>query len=532
MYGKYYQIVFKVSRQHMKKLVLLLICLMLAFVSEAKDKVYLQEHLVKGVNKLTQDMLPARGANKIYVIQYDYLVDGTLIIPQNSELFFDGGSISGGILSCSTKVDLVNPSFVNCVLNFDTDFDDIFALFNDFQSTLDYAVKYKKNINLYNRTIKVKTKLFVDKPIGNNIDPYNTTISNGRIILTDGKFLFSSRITHDKFPVSQYINFENIAFSKENKKEGYIFEDNIFHRIKLVNCSVDGINLAYSDKYISSFMLIGCTIEHISGTFFTCKDAYGLNIVDNIIQSNFNATMFVVNGIANGCRFTNNTCENCGKFLKYYTAKGLSIENNYFENINEGIIEGTYSGHSQDYIARGVNISNNFCYISNKYLKDNYYYVVWPSVTGGVCMGNYDASAHGSSFLNSIYNDIFDRTADYALQVPHSGVDPKVYVNTEEGKVNQALKNARSIPIGTMLLDPWCETPVKICVKAGNYATAQFIPLNQGAKIENVTTKKRPTKGLYIGYMIFDTTLKLPLWWTGDKSAGKTGWVDATGNNR
>ena len=37
------------------------------------------------------------------------------------------------------------------------------------------------------------------------------------------------------------------------------------------------------------------------------------------------------------------------------------------------------------------------------------------------------------------------------------------------------------------------------------------------------TTANRPTAGLYVGVVYFDTTLSRPVWYTG------TGWVDATG---
>lgn len=39
------------------------------------------------------------------------------------------------------------------------------------------------------------------------------------------------------------------------------------------------------------------------------------------------------------------------------------------------------------------------------------------------------------------------------------------------------------------------------------------------------TTRTRPTSGLYVGFVFFDTTLSKPIWWTGSK------WVDSTGSN-
>lgn len=57
-------------------------------------RVYLRKNIVDGVNVLTQDMISK--PNTIYIIQYDYDLQGTEItIPENCVLKFNGGSISG-----------------------------------------------------------------------------------------------------------------------------------------------------------------------------------------------------------------------------------------------------------------------------------------------------------------------------------------------------------------------------------------------------------------------------------------------------
>lgn len=59
------------------------------------NRVVLKQNIVGGVNKLTQDMLPLdTGANTIYVIAQDFIIDKSITIPQNAILRFDGGSIS------------------------------------------------------------------------------------------------------------------------------------------------------------------------------------------------------------------------------------------------------------------------------------------------------------------------------------------------------------------------------------------------------------------------------------------------------
>lgn len=39
------------------------------------------------------------------------------------------------------------------------------------------------------------------------------------------------------------------------------------------------------------------------------------------------------------------------------------------------------------------------------------------------------------------------------------------------------------------------------------------------------TTHDRPEIGLSVGICVFDTTLKVPIWWNGNK------WIDSTGNS-
>ena len=54
------------------------------------------------------------------------------------------------------------------------------------------------------------------------------------------------------------------------------------------------------------------------------------------------------------------------------------------------------------------------------------------------------------------------------------------------------------------------------------------------ARLKTGTIEQRPTvpsnqNKWYIGDIYFDTTLGKPIWWSGDTSDDKSGWVDATG---
>lgn len=88
-------------------------------------RVYLRKNIVGDKNVLTQAMI--NKANIIYVIQYDYDLNGqTIVTPSNSILKFDGGSFDNGIVDISNTTDLINPKFnKNCKIAKDTIVKDI-----------------------------------------------------------------------------------------------------------------------------------------------------------------------------------------------------------------------------------------------------------------------------------------------------------------------------------------------------------------------------------------------------------------------
>lgn len=75
---------------------------------------YLRKNLVDGKNILTQEMLPS--ANTVYIIQYDYDLNGaTITIPENCTLDFQGGSLGNGTISLG-NTQLINNG-LNCELS-------------------------------------------------------------------------------------------------------------------------------------------------------------------------------------------------------------------------------------------------------------------------------------------------------------------------------------------------------------------------------------------------------------------------------
>ena len=99
-------------------------------------------------------------ANIIYVIQYDYDLNGqTIVTPSNSILKFDGSSFDNGIVDISNTTDLINPKFnKNCKIAKDTilkDFVDVRTLGiypDDTDNILDSTTE---NINFIARGIRL-----------------------------------------------------------------------------------------------------------------------------------------------------------------------------------------------------------------------------------------------------------------------------------------------------------------------------------------------------------------------------------------
>lgn len=66
-------------------------------------RVYLRKNIVDGNNILTQEMINL--PNTIYIIQYDYNLNGaTINIPENCTLKFEGGSLSNGVLNGGNSI--------------------------------------------------------------------------------------------------------------------------------------------------------------------------------------------------------------------------------------------------------------------------------------------------------------------------------------------------------------------------------------------------------------------------------------------
>lgn len=146
-------------------------------------RVYLRKNKVQGVNTLVQQMIDK--PNTIYIIQYDYSLNGqTIIIPANCTLKFAGGSFKNGTIQFN-QTTFINPKFSNVrftgsILNQQLNIDDFGAIKGD--ESFDNSVIINDLINLKKRDAYAGAKtIFVPSGayyIKNSIQLYDYYNSN------------------------------------------------------------------------------------------------------------------------------------------------------------------------------------------------------------------------------------------------------------------------------------------------------------------------------------------------------------------
>lgn len=213
-------------------------------------RVYLRENIVGDKNVLTQAMI--NKANIIYVIQYDYDLNGqTIVTPSNSILKFDGGSFDNGIVDISNTTDLINPKFnKNCKIAKDTilkDFVDVRTL-GIYPDDTDYG--WSKLDNLCN---KANTVYFF--PNGILIYYRGNTVNN---VVFD--FIYQRSFVLNPGANHNNINFTTLRSGIGSYKKDYSDKNSKYYTIYMQGeCNACDINLN-----ITSNNILDSTTENIN----------------------------------------------------------------------------------------------------------------------------------------------------------------------------------------------------------------------------------------------------------------------------
>lgn len=201
----------------------------------AKEKVVIRKNVVNGVNLLKQDMLPK--TNTIYVIQHDFVLASNVIIPENSVLLFDGGSISGAFEIRLNGVMLLGLPKLLC--NFTGEVGNNSVDVTWFGSTLDDGIKKLNDICKIASVIEVpKGDYSLNNTICVNNIAYKTINIYGNIVSgVDKGYCFE----FDNVYYSN-INFYGRVDGKGKTKKGIILKTAKFNFFKFtiisqfINC--------------------------------------------------------------------------------------------------------------------------------------------------------------------------------------------------------------------------------------------------------------------------------------------------------
>lgn len=253
-------------------------------------RVYLRKNMVDGKNILTQAMLSS--ANTIYIIQYDYDLNGaTITIPENCTLDFQGGSLGNGTVALNYAklignikmfanfTHIKNPKVcLSWFINSSTP-----SVISD---TLDRLMSECKG-----KIIEIDRSITIARTI---VVPCNTTLKG--ITMQLGTFVYPSK----EF-VGQYV----FDYEGDNIDGGWVFRSDvsnlwinlslyegdgdlsaIFHinraySLNISNIRIDNMKVPLSGFLLSNINVIRLENCAISGIYNT-SGKYGIDCIDNI----------------------------------------------------------------------------------------------------------------------------------------------------------------------------------------------------------------------------------------------------------
>lgn len=451
-------------------------------------RVYLRKNIVGNKNVLTQAMI--NKANTIYVIQYDYDLNGqTIVTPSNSILKFDGGSFDNGIVDISNTTDLINPKFnKNCKIAKNSilkDFVDVRTL-GIYPDNTDYGWSKLDNLcnksntvyffprGIYKFTSGIKLYQSGTTLIGEcTVEEiwtvrYNNTyirgVRGGNINLV--KFMKISDYAY--YLEGAYANITNCSFYKCNKYMR-LTQDNVVNNIKVFYCN-------YFASLNALNILTNCRID--SCKYDGILIYYRGNIINNIVFDFIYQRSFVLNS-------------------------GANHNNINFTTLRSGI--GSYKKDYSD--------------------KNSKYYTIYMQGECNACDINLNITSN--NILDSTTENISFIARGILLDQNFSGVNNKFNINREDINLVSSIRNNTLVKDIVKYID-YKDIPTLNMVANLGGVSIEYIkgkPVISGDMYVSKmgTTQERPANIINKGFQYFDTTINKPIFWDGSK------WIDATG---
>lgn len=327
-------------------------------------------------NLLSQDMMPTE--DTIYILQYDYDLNGqTIIVPDNSVILFEGGSISNGIINgvntliCAGKVKIFeNIKITGTFKNRESKVSWFGGLLN--QSIIDSLAFISPNVNLDGMTFTVKR---LDLTTVN-------TLQSGTLIADNENTNQTVNILHIH-DNSNDILIKDVVFlggANQRPTTPYPYENMIriekCGNVILQGCEITGYaqsqgveqNIEWGLKYASAININNCkdvTIDscrfhdnhHEQSIFYDPSLSYSLKVLNCKTYSNKDAYGTFINYGFKDTLYQNNTCTQGVASFIATQGNNCIITGNFFEDTSYFAVSTEWTGGS--YMNDNQIVTNN-----------------------------------------------------------------------------------------------------------------------------------------------------------------------------
>lgn len=335
-----------------------------------------------GVQTLNQQMMPLKkGANTVYIIQGSYRIEEDIRIPENSVLFFDGGSIVGNYALYGQNSYLSGE--LNNVFGTDISFSGnwyfqtispdwfIGTDLEKLQKAVDVSIANRSSQITINRSYNLTGgTIYIDRGFHSKdeISKWSrrnmifTGSGEGRLIKEDAGFMFSANSTSIDF------EFDRIHF------RGYIANASDLSTIKDMR--------VFDCRYLGNIRVLNCTFCHCGCVYYqtggTKTPMQGVLSIGNQYMKNKCVmkanecwhSQFIGDAIEDGITFIQG--ENKGSNIRDLKITNSCVEGFYHENT----------------AAIDLNCNASGLSITDTYFEANYCSIKMPRYVTGIISGN------------------------------------------------------------------------------------------------------------------------------------------------